>query len=99
MYSIKNLLSKNPIQISGVIVLALNFFIVMHWLPTMTVEQLGILNSLLVAALGLFVVQTTTNTAKLNEMLAVSNIVAEDPAAKQKTEGPSPTNFDIPDGS
>jgi len=62
-----SLLTKNPIQISGAVMAIINFLIIMDWLE-MTPDQVAALNVALVAVLGLFVVSTTTNTAKLEEL-------------------------------
>lgn len=67
MYSIKNLLSKNPIQISGVVMAIMNLAIIMDWIE-MSADGVAALNTALVALLGLFVTSATVNSAKLDEL-------------------------------
>lgn len=67
MYALKNLASRNPIQISAAIMAIVNFLIIMDWIE-MSPEGVAGLNTAIVAVLGLFVVSTTTNTAKLEEL-------------------------------
>jgi hypothetical protein len=67
MYMLQNLAAKNPIQISGAIMAIINFFIIMDWID-MSADGVAALNVALVAVLGLFVVNATTNTAKLDEL-------------------------------
>jgi len=70
MYSIRNLASKNPIQIAGVITAALNMLIWLEapWFRSLTDKQVGGLNTFAILLLGLFVGATTTNNAKLQEV-------------------------------
>lgn len=66
MYSLKNLFTKNPIQISGAVVTVLNALVLMEvWTPSTKVIS-GI-NVALISVLGLFVVSNTVNAAKLGE--------------------------------
>ena len=67
LYNLKEVLNRNPIQISGAIGSGVNFAILMEWL-SMTDKQVAGLNVFLLALLGLFVVTKTTNTSKLNEL-------------------------------
>lgn len=67
MYSLKEVLNRNPIQISGAIGAIVNWAVIMEWLD-ITGDQVAGLNVVLLAVLGLFVVTKTTNTAKLEEL-------------------------------
>ena len=71
IYSLKALLTRTPIQISGAVVTLLNAAIGVgwvHWDGT----QVGWANTALIALLGLFVNSTTTNTAKLQEVASAA---------------------------
>lgn len=67
MYSPKNLLQKNPIQISGALFAIANATIVSGWVE-MTVEQLAAWETALLLVLGLFVASQTVNKAVLSEL-------------------------------
>lgn len=67
MYTVGNIASKNPIQISSAVVGIVNFLIIMGVFD-MTPDQVAALNMALLGVLGLFVITNTTNTAKLNEL-------------------------------
>lgn len=71
MYSLKNLATKNPTQISGAVMGVVNVPIVAGWW-TLAGPAVAAVNIALVGVLGLFVAATTTNTAKLNELDAGS---------------------------
>lgn len=67
IYSLKALLTRTPIQISGGIVAILNAVILAGWW-TLSVESVSAVNIIVVTVLGFFVNSTTTNTAKLVEV-------------------------------
>lgn len=67
MYSFKNVLQKNPIQISGAIITMLNV-LVMAGAITLRGEVVAGINTALVVVLGLFVANTTANVAVLKEL-------------------------------
>lgn len=67
MYSLKNLLAKQPVQISAAVVSVLNLAIVAGWVHISAATVAGA-NTSVVLVLGLFVGATTTNTAKLREL-------------------------------
>lgn len=68
MYSVKNILDKNPIQISGFVVVVVNFLILMGWV-SMTGTQVAGLNGVVVTGLGLFIANKTENKADLRHFL------------------------------
>lgn len=67
MYSLKALLTKTPVQISGAIIAIVNACIGADWI-TLSGKGVAAVDTILVMGLGLFVVSTTTNNAKLNEL-------------------------------
>lgn len=82
MYSIKNLFTKSPVAISAAIIAIVNFCIVMDWIA-MTAKGVASLNTALVVVLGLFVANTTSNNAVLNDIGDTINDTAQ--AAAQAT--------------
>lgn len=71
MYSVKNLINKNPIQLSTAVMAIVNFCIIVHWL-TLHADAVAALNTVLVLVFGLFVTTQTTNTSKLNDLVAIN---------------------------
>lgn len=67
MYSLKNLVTKNPIQISFAVICIVNFCVWMDWFD-LTDNQVSGLNTAIVAVLSLFIVGNTVNATKLNEL-------------------------------
>lgn len=67
--SFKNVLEKNPIQISAAVILVINFLIAAE-VFTMKPLAVAALNSALVGVMALFVSNKTANKAVLNEMQA-----------------------------
>lgn len=67
MYGLKNVLTKNPVQISGAVMAVVNLLIILS-VFTMDGQAVAALNIALSSVLGLFVVANTTNTAKLEEL-------------------------------
>lgn len=67
MYSLKAVFTKNPIQISGVVMGGVNLAIIVDWL-TLSADGVAALNIFLTGLLGLFVVTNTVNSAKLDEL-------------------------------
>lgn len=67
MYALRNLLDKNPIQISGAVVALVNAIAAASsWAPSPETILAG--ETALVAVLGLFVAAKTENSASLNEL-------------------------------
>lgn len=67
MYSIKNLLSKNPIQISAAVMSLVNLLLIVH-VVDWSQEAIAAGNVALITVLGLFIVQNTVNSKKLSEL-------------------------------
>jgi hypothetical protein len=67
MYSARNLLEKNPIQLSGVVVAFVNLLMILDWID-LAADAVAALNIFMVAFLGLFVTTKTTNRAGLQEI-------------------------------
>ena len=72
MYSLKNILDKTPIQLSGAIVGILNLGVLLD-VVDLTADQVSGVNVGAVLLLGLFVSQKTANKAVLAEIQADSN--------------------------
>src|SRR4051812_31479973 len=66
-YSFKNLFTHTPVQIAGAIQVILNVLVMVNVLHWSAVAIAGV-NSALVVLLGLFVANTTVNTAKLQQL-------------------------------
>lgn len=71
MYSARNLLEKNPIQLSGVVVAFVNLLMILDWI-NLAADAVAALNIFMVAFLGLFVTTKTTNRAGLQEIEAAT---------------------------
>lgn len=69
MYSVRSLLSKNPVTISGAVMAWVNLAVIAEWL-TWDAKTVAALNIALVSTLGVFVISTTVNTSKLDELEA-----------------------------
>lgn len=67
LYNLKNVWNKSPIQLTVSVIAVVNFANIMNWL-TMTGDQISGLNMALVAVLGLFIADKTSNDAVLQEM-------------------------------
>lgn len=67
MYALKNLLTKNPIQLSGAVMAVVNALIVVGAIH-LSGDAVAVLNTSLVAVFGLFVSSTTVNSQKLTEL-------------------------------
>lgn len=74
LYSLKNILDKNPIQLSGAVMAVLNVPIVAGAIDWST-ATVAAANVALVAVLGLFISAKTSNDAVLQEMAEGQNIV------------------------
>ena len=70
MYRLRNILDKNPIQISAAVVAVLNVPVVAGAI-SLTTETVGAMNVALVAVLSLFVSSKTANRAVLDEIAQV----------------------------
>lgn len=79
MYSVKNLVQKNPVQISGAVIAVLNVLIIAGWV-VLDAKAVAALNTALIAVLGLFVSQATVNAAALRDAI--------DTTGQEKTPGP-----------
>lgn len=67
MYGLRNILDKQPVQITGAVMSVLNLAVVAGWVhAASTTVAAG--NTALVLILGLFVNSRTTNTAVLHEI-------------------------------
>lgn len=67
MYSLKAILTKQPIILAGAVIAVVNLAIVEEWI-TMSAKGVASLNSALILVLGLFVNTVTSNNAVLDEM-------------------------------
>lgn len=67
MYSLKAVLQKSPVIISGAVIAVVNFCIIQEWID-LSAKGVASLNTALVLVLGLFVVNTTVNQAGLDEV-------------------------------
>lgn len=67
MYSLGNVLKKNPIQISLAVNAVLNSLVIAEVIE-LSNRAIAAGNVAMVAVLSLFVVSNTTNTAKLEEL-------------------------------
>jgi hypothetical protein len=71
MYSVKNLINKNPIQISGAVLAIMNWLVLMDWVE-LADKQVAGFNTALVAVLGVFIANKTENSESLRELEADS---------------------------
>lgn len=67
MYRLRNLLDKNPIQISGAVMALLNLLVIVD-VVSVSADAVAASNTALILVLGLFVTTRTTNTAKLEDL-------------------------------
>jgi hypothetical protein len=67
LYSLKNVLTKNPVEITGVVMSFVNLGVIVDIID-LSADSVSALNIALMGLLGLFVAKTTVSTTRLEEV-------------------------------
>lgn len=79
MYSLRNMLDKQPVTISAAVFAVLNVFVVAG-VVNLDGQTVSASNTALVLVLGLFIQSKTTNTAVLSEIGDATQVTAQQAA-------------------